>query len=130
MKTIRLRMLERIQTTDAALHTTKDVLLTCPTAAEWAAYAKSVAKVDLGQVWNGVEAQMEALDDDQRKALCDRFDAYRELKAGDAGKEKRKKATGALDGEPDYDILGRRESGKFGEEMNARARALWNQQPR
>ena len=115
-----------VRTTDAA-HPTKDVLLTCPTTEEWAQYAKSVAKVDMGQVWNGVEAQLEALDDDQRQALCDRFDAYRELKAGDAAKEKRKKAHGALDSTPDFDILGRRESGKFGEEMNARAREFWNQ---
>jgi hypothetical protein len=120
MKTVRMRIFERVQTCDAA---TKDALLTCPSDAEWRAYCASVAKgVDLGQVWNGMESALDALDDAKRQALCDRFDAYRELKDG----KKRAKASGALDsGTIDFDPLGRRESAKLGEEINRRNRELW-----
>jgi hypothetical protein len=125
MKTFRKRVqevvLQSVRTTDAA-RPTKDALLTCPTAAEWAEYTKSVAKVDLGRVWDGFEASMEALDEKQREMICDRFDAYRETKG-------RKKARGSLDSDaPDFDIFGRREAAKVGQAINdANARA-WNQQ--
>jgi hypothetical protein len=95
MKTLRLRMFEKVRTTDAA--PTRDALLTIPTAAEWAAYSRSVAKVDLGKVWDGFEASMEALDDKQREALMGRFDAYREIKAGQKQKPNTKDSGASLD---------------------------------
>jgi hypothetical protein len=131
MKTFRKRVhevvLQGVKTTDAA-RPTRDALLSCPSDSEWREYCKSVAQgVDLGQVWNGIEASMDALDDDKRKAICDRFDAYRELKDG----KKRQKASGALDGAaPDYDIFGRRESAKIGEAINAAHARAWNKPAR
>jgi hypothetical protein len=101
---------------------TSDALLTCPSDAEWRTYCASVAKgVDLGQVWNGMESALDALDDEKRKMICDRFDAYRELKDG----KKRAKASGALDGTTDFDPFGRHEAAKLGQEINARNRAAW-----
>jgi hypothetical protein len=125
MKTFRKRVhevvLQGVKTTDAA-RPTRDAMLTIPTPEEWKAYNASVAKgVDLGQVWDGMESALEALDDDKRKAICDRFDAYRELKAG----RKNRKAAGALDGTQDFDPFGRRESAKLGQEINDRNRAAW-----
>jgi hypothetical protein len=119
MKTIRLRVID-----GKMAARTGDALLSCPSDSEWREYCASVARgVDLGQVWNGVEASLDALDDDKRTMIYDRLDARRELEAG-----KRKKATGALDGTTqDFDPLGRHESAKLGQEINARNRAAWGQ---
>jgi hypothetical protein len=131
MKTFRKRVhevvLQGVKTTDAARPMT-DAMLTIPTDAEWREYCKSVAQgVDLGQVWNGLESTLGALDADKRKAIYDRLDAHRELEDG----QKRQKATGSLDSSTqDYDIFGRRESAKIGQAINdANARA-WNKPAR
>jgi hypothetical protein len=118
MKTIRLRVIDGKMAAG-----TGDALLSCPTDAEWREYCKSVAQgVDLGQVWSGVEASLDALDDDKRKLIYDRLDARRELEAG-----KRKKATGALDGViQDFDPLGRREDAKFNQALNDQRREFWD----
>jgi hypothetical protein len=126
MKTIRAQvrgsLLHGVRTTDAA-RPMRDALLSCPTDAEWRAYSASVAQgTDLGMVWNGIESALDALDDDKRKMICDRFDAYKELKG-------RKKAVGALDsGTQDFDPFGRRENAKLGDEINRRNKEAWNQQ--
>jgi hypothetical protein len=104
----------------------RDALLTIPTPEEWKAYNASVAQgCDMAMIWDGTEAALGALSDENRQAFYDRLDAHRELENG----RKRKKATGALDGTTmDFDIFGRRESAKIGQAINdANARA-WNQQ--
>lgn len=87
MKTLRLRMIEKVPTRDAA---NRDVLLTIPTAAEWRAYNESIAKADFVLIWDGTEAALGALDAKQRKMFYDRLDAHRELEG---------KASDPLDGE-------------------------------
>jgi hypothetical protein len=128
MKTFRKRVhevvLQGVKTTDAARGPTRDAQLTIPSDSQWREYCASVAKgVDLGQVWSGVESMLDSLDDEKRQMLCDRFDAYKELKG-------RKKATGALDGTQDHDIFGRRESVKLGQAINAANARAWGKSAR
>jgi hypothetical protein len=136
MKTVRMRMFERVQTRDAA-RPMGDAMLTCPTDAEWREYCASVAKgVELGRVYNGVEASLDALDPKSRKMLLDRIAVYGEMRANDDDPDMDtgeladggKKARGALDGgTTDFDPFGRHESARLGQELNSRNAEAWGQ---
>jgi hypothetical protein len=110
MKTIRLRVLENVRTTDA--------LLTPATEAELAASARSNGRVDLGRVWDGIEASLEGLEPEDCEKILDRFDVYREMK---------KKPNGTKDHESHADFNKRLAAGDAMNisAMNAANRAFW-----
>lgn len=100
---------KRLRVTDAC--PTRDVLLSCPTEAEWAAYRKSLPKVDMGLVWDGVIAPaLDGLvgdDNDGLNMIRTRLDAYAETKAAKRASKDAKKTD--LEGArtiPDMDPLG------------------------
>jgi hypothetical protein len=103
---------------------TRDAMLTIPSAANWRAYNKSVAQADLGMVWDGMESALESLDDEKRKMLCDRFDAYRELKAGQKQRPKGTKDDGIS--LADFNRKLSTEGAERNEAINAANRRFWD----
>jgi hypothetical protein len=95
MKTIRLRLIEKVATRDAA---TTDMVLSCPTAEELKAWAASIAKdgVKLGMVWTGlIEPILDGFPREALKAMLERIAVYGEMSAA---KEKPNRTTPATFG--------------------------------
>jgi hypothetical protein len=109
MKTVRMRMFEKVPTRDAA---TRDILLTPPSPQEFKAWAASIAAdgANLGTIWTGaLEPILDGLDPAARKAMLARIAVYGEMRANDEDPveeqeqldgEGRKEARGALDSAP------------------------------
>jgi hypothetical protein len=102
-------------------HLVRDVLLTPPTPEEWAAYAKTTARVDLGKVWSGAfEPVLDALSPRDREHLFARLDTYREMKGGEPA---------STDTTPDEGrFLGRtaKDSANLAADINAGNKAFWD----
>jgi hypothetical protein len=115
-------------------HLVRDVLLTPPTPEEWAAYAKTTARVDLGKVWSGAfEPVLDALSPRDREHLFARLDTYREMQAGiDVGSlfsDRFKGNPASTDTNPDEGrFLGRtaKDTANTTADINARNKAFWD----